>query len=462
MDRVIRLVGGAFYGLLWVVLGSAVRLYYRRIEFRHAERLPARGPLLVVANHPASLTDVLALAAAVPRRLHFVAYNGLFENPLLGFALRLAGTVPVYRHEDAAEQMHRNAEMFAECNRVLGDGGAVLIFPEGTSRSDRRVEKLKTGAARIALAYEFAPGGRGGLVLLPIGLHFDARVTFRSDVVLSAGRSLELADLRAAHDADPAAAVRELTERIQVALEKLILNVPSEEVAQLVRDIERLYLDDLHEASPDAPDLALARGIAGSVEFFRRSDPERLHRIWLDVTAYRRKLSALDVRDEALRRIGESRGGATRLLVTLLAGAPLALSGALLNWLPYRASGAIGRWYSSDPTRTAFARIVCGVVLFPITYAAVALALRRLADWTPVAIAVVLAASIPLGLLSLRWFGWLRRERHRLRLALVTVADRRLVARLRAERRRLVRLLDAAREDYEVGLAAAEEGPAFE
>lgn len=462
MQRAIRAMGGPFYGLLRLVLGSAVRLYYRRVEFRHAERLPARGPLLVVANHPASLTDVLALGAVVPRRLHFVAYHGLFANPLLGFALRLAGTVPVYRREDAAELMHRNEETFAECNRLLGEGGAVLVFPEGTSRSDRRVERLKTGAARMALAFEFTPGGPGGLVLLPIGLHFDARVTFRSDVVLSVGQPIELADLRAAYAADPARAVRELTDRIQDALEKLILNVPSDEIAQLVRDIEQIYLEDLREASPGTSELALVRGIADSVEFFRRSDPERLHRIWVDVGTYRRKLATLDVQDQALRELGVTRTHVPRLVATALVGAPLALAGALLNWLPYRACGVVGGWFATDPTRIAFARIVSGVVLFPLAYAAVAIALLRLAGWPHAAVAAVLAVSIPLGLASLRWFGWLRRERHRLDLAFMVWANPRLIVRLRAERRRLVRLLDLAREDYQTGLAAAENGPGFE
>ncbi|MCC6348801.1 MAG: 1-acyl-sn-glycerol-3-phosphate acyltransferase [Candidatus Eisenbacteria bacterium] len=458
MERAIRAVGGVFYALLRLVLGSAVRLYYRRIEFRHAELLPPRGPLLVVANHPASLTDVLVLGAAVPRRLHFVAYSGLFAHPLLGFALRLAGTVPVYRHEDAAEQMHRNVEMFAECNRLLREGGAVLIFPEGTSRSDRKVERLKTGAARMALAYEFAPEGAGDLVLLPIGLHFEERTAFRSDVLVTAGVPIPLADLREPNARDPAAAVRELTDRIQGSLEKLILNVPSAELAQLVRDIERLYLDDLREATPGAAELTLARGIADAIEFFRRNDPVRLHRIWVEVTAYRRKLAALDLRDQAVRELGGSRATAPRLVATFLVGAPFALAGALLNWLPYRLCGPIGQLFAPDPTRVAFARIVCGVVLFPLAYAGVALALRHGAHWGLVPIAALLAASIPLGLASLGWFGWLRRERHRLRLTFLLSSNRPLVARLRLERRRIVRMLDAARKDYQAGLAVAGEG----
>jgi 1-acyl-sn-glycerol-3-phosphate acyltransferase len=458
MGAVIRATSDVFYGLLRLVLGTAVRLYYQRIEIRHPERIPAGGPLLVVANHPASLTDVLALGAAVDRRMHFVAYSGLFENPLMGFGLRLAGTIPVYRQEDAAEQMHRNEEMFAACNRSLGEGGAVLIFPEGTSRSDRKVEKLKTGAARMALAYEFREHGAGGLVLLPIGLHFTERARFRSDVLLSVGRPIELADLRETHRADAGQAVRELTDRIQAALEKLILNVPSIEVGQLVREIEQIYLEDLREAAPQAPDLALVRGIADSVDFYRRFDPERLHRIWIAVTAYRRKLSALDLRDKAVREMNAGGTDLPRLLATFVLGLPFALAGALVNWVPYNASGIVGGLFARDPTRTAFARIVSGLVLFPLTYIALALALNRWAGWSARAIALVLVAFVPLGLVSLRWFGWLRRERHRLRIALLLSANRRLVARLRAERRRVVRLLDAARDDYQESLAVAEEG----
>lgn len=458
MSRAIDAAGDVFYGMLRLLLGTAVRIYYRRIEVGHPERVPARGPLLIVANHPASLTDVLALGAALRRRLHFVAYSGLFQNPVLGSVLRLAGAVPVYRREDAAELMHRNEEMFAACNRLIAGGRAVLVFPEGTSASDRRVEKLKTGAARMALAYEFADGRAGGLTLLPIGLHFTERTAFRSDLVLTVGPPIELGDLRETSREDPARAVRELTGRIQAALETLILNVPSTEIAGLVRDIQQLYMEDLREQAPGTPDLSLLQRIADSVEFFSRYDPERLHRIWNDVTTYRRKLSALGLRDQALRDIGAAGAGAPRLVTAFLLGLPIALAGALVNWLPYRGSSYVGRLLAGDPTRLAFGRMMCGVVLFPLTYAALALALRRGAGWRIESIALVLTACVPLGLFSLRFFGWLKRERHRLHTLFLFWSDRRIVARLHAERRRLVRMLDAAREDYLEGLAAAEEG----
>src|SRR5262249_402682 len=160
------------------------------------------------------------------------------------------------------------------CSAVLRAGGAVLIFPEGTSLSDRRVEKLRTGTARMAIAYEFGSQRAEPLCLLPIGVHFDNRDLFQSSVTLSVGRPMDLGSLKELVARDPMEAARVLTARLQVALEKLILNIPSRELVKLVHDVERLYLSELEVHSPQAPELALSRAISDCVEFYRVHDRE--------------------------------------------------------------------------------------------------------------------------------------------------------------------------------------------
>ena len=341
--------------------------------------------------------------------------------------------------------------MFRACNQVFEDGGAVLIFPEGTSASDRKVQRIRTGAARMALAYAGGPAPRPPLVLLPMGLHFSERTTFRSHVALSVGRPIELAEWVRTGETDPAQAVRGLTERIQFALEKLILNVPSANLSRLVHDVERVYLDHLHAELPGAPDLALSRSVADSIEHFRRTDPERLYDIWHDVATYQRKLSALGLRDPVLRdpltsRAGFARSG--RLAVLALLGLLPALAGAIVHWVPYRLSGSVGGWIQSDPTRIAFSRIVCGVVLFPLTWAGWALFGIRTLRAGPQSVVMALVVAVLLGLFALAYFPWVRRERHRLRALVLVMVNRRMLARLRAERRRIIALLDSARADY--------------
>jgi len=377
----------------------------------------------------------------------------------MGVLLRLAGTVPVYRQQEGREHMHQNEDMFRACNAVLRSGEAVLIFPEGTSAGDRSVEKLRTGAARMAFAYEFDAGRGEPLCLLPIGLHFDQRDLFRSAVTISVGRPLDLEPLRAAHERDPVQAVRELTDRIQAALEKLILNIPSRELVKLVHDVERLYLGDLQLRLPQAPELALCRSISDCIEFYQAHDRERLFRIWRSMNTYRRKLAVARLDDQAIRGVGTGRTGPEPTLGALLGAVP-AIAGALLHYVPYRVSGIAGLLFASaDPTRTAFARMMVGLVVFPATWVLYGWLIRRSTHWTWGLVVVAVVGCALLGLFADGYFRWFRSERQHLRVEWLARTHRRVVARLRAERRRLIRLLDSARDDYLEAVAAAKADP---
>ncbi len=438
------------YRVVRALSQAAVGAYFGRLDVSHSERLPSRGPVLVVANHPSSLTDVLILGVALPRRLHFLAHSGLFHPWIRGAFLRLAGTLAVYRREDEPTLTFRNEDTFRACHTFFDEDGVVVIFPEGTSQTDRQVQRLKTGAARLALGYETLPGRTGRLTVLPVGLHFVERTAFRSDIVLSAGRPVDLAPYVALSATDPDGAVRALTEKLQAILERLILHVPDAEMTGFVRDLQLLYLEDLRLTMPGAQDLTLARGVVECVEHFNRTDPARLYAVWRRVAAYRAKLAALNLRDQALRERLAGRMVArtsARLLTLGAAGILPALAGALVHYVPYKLSDLVGGLFARDPTRISFGRIVTGAVVFPLTYAAFGAALLR-AGASPRTIAAVLTACVPLGFVALAYFRWVRRERHRLRLGFLVATNARLVARLRLERRAVIRLLRAAESDY--------------
>jgi len=97
-------------------------------------------------------------------------------------------------------------------------------------------------------------------------------------------------------------------------------------------------------------------------------------------------------------------------------------------------------------------------VLFPASYGAIAWFLWRVEHWSEPAVVFGLATCVPLGLFSLGYFRWLGRERQRLRVVMLAGVRRRMVARLRVERRQLVRLLDRTRELYEKWRAEQREG----
>jgi 1-acyl-sn-glycerol-3-phosphate acyltransferase len=119
-----------------------------RLRYRHPERIPVSGPVLLVANH-ISILDPLACARLVwdnGRVPHFLAKESVFRG-WLGPLLRSAGQIPVARFTaDAHEALHA-----AEAD--LAAGNLVVIYPEGsvTRDPDWWPMESRTGVARLAL-----------------------------------------------------------------------------------------------------------------------------------------------------------------------------------------------------------------------------------------------------------------------------------------------------------------------
>ena len=119
-----------------------------QLRYRHAERLPARGPVLLVANH-VSVLDPLACARLVfdnGRLPHFLAKQSVFKG-FAGTLLRSAGQIPVARYSVDAH----NALDAAKAD--LDAGNVVVIYPEGsvTRDPDWWPMQARTGVARLAL-----------------------------------------------------------------------------------------------------------------------------------------------------------------------------------------------------------------------------------------------------------------------------------------------------------------------
>jgi hypothetical protein len=146
-----------------------------------------------------------------------------------------------------------------------------------------------------------------------------------------------------------------------------------------------------------------------------------------------------------------------RLVLLGLPGLAPALVGIAINALPFYATRWLAARFAPAHILVSAARMIVGGILFPATYVALAAALWLLAGWDWPAVAVVLAAAVPLGYFALAFVRWVRAEVEHLALARVASRHLRMVARLRAERRELIRLFDEARVEY---LVATGERPA--
>ncbi|MGY1692354.1 lysophospholipid acyltransferase family protein, partial [Geodermatophilus sp. SYSU D01105] len=119
-----------------------------RMRYRHAERFPRTGPVIVVANH-VSVLDPLACARLVwdcGRVPHFLAKASVFTG-VVGRILHSAGQIPVARGSADARASLTAAEA------DLARGNVVVIYPEGsvTRDPDWWPMEARTGVARLAL-----------------------------------------------------------------------------------------------------------------------------------------------------------------------------------------------------------------------------------------------------------------------------------------------------------------------
>ena len=164
--------------------------------------IPKKGPVIFAANHPNTMIDPLIVAASCGRRVSFLARSTLFFNSFISWLLTTLGIIPVYRKNDAKDDMYRNEEMFSATYRHLERNHGLLIFPEGASTPERVIHKLKTGAARIGLGAEEKNNFMLNVQIIPAGINYSASTKFRSDVHCRFGRPIKLIDYKEKYQKD--------------------------------------------------------------------------------------------------------------------------------------------------------------------------------------------------------------------------------------------------------------------
>jgi 1-acyl-sn-glycerol-3-phosphate acyltransferase len=177
-----------------------------RLRVHHRERVPAQGPVVVVANHSAFVDGPL-LFGLLGRRTVFLVKQEMFHGPF-AWVLPRIGQVPVRR--GTADRRPLTSAL-----DVLRGGGLVAVFPEGT-RTGGDVAAAQHGAAWLART--------AGALVLPIVCRGTRRPDgagrrFRPRVDVLVGEPLTLA--AGGGRAELAAA----TETIRVALTGLVADI---------------------------------------------------------------------------------------------------------------------------------------------------------------------------------------------------------------------------------------------
>jgi 1-acyl-sn-glycerol-3-phosphate acyltransferase len=138
-----------YYRFAYNVVGLELAFHRPRIEGR--ENVPDGG-CLIVSNH-VSYMDPTTVGWAVAREIFYLGRKSLFKPPFWSWFLPICNVLPVDRDGHDIAGLRRIIKM-------LKEGRAVLLFPEGTRSDDGTIQDAEPGAGMVAL--------KAGVPILPV------------------------------------------------------------------------------------------------------------------------------------------------------------------------------------------------------------------------------------------------------------------------------------------------------
>ena len=341
--------------------------FFRRIDIVGEENIPAEGPVIFAGNHPNALMDGWLLMARCERwPLHFMANAKLWKYRVLGRMLDASGAVPVYRHEEHDGEVD-NSRAFDTLYEVIERGDCMGIFPEGVSHTESQLTKLKTGAARIALAV--AARGKVKVTIIPCGLNYMHRHRFRSQVLIEFGEPIIIGEEWIEDfSSDERTTVAKLTDYLAEALLAVTLNAPDWSTLRFIQAARRLYKPATARLAPSEYVELNRRFVEAYLN--TAEEPETIA-FRNAVDDYQSRLDVLGLKDYQLRKKVSVARAFRRLMarsISLMLLLPVAIPGVLLHlpvgWL----AAYVGERFSYEDDDIATLKVFASMALLPILY----------------------------------------------------------------------------------------------
>lgn len=137
------------------VIALPICLIFYRAWPQQMRNVPASGPVILAPNHFSAM-DHFFCGVFLRRRVCFMAKSQLFKWPLASI-LQHGGAFPVRRGQ-------RDEEAILTAERILGRGGALVIYPEGGRSRTRSIGgHARPGVGRLALS--------SGAPVVPVAIH---------------------------------------------------------------------------------------------------------------------------------------------------------------------------------------------------------------------------------------------------------------------------------------------------
>ncbi|NJB86294.1 1-acyl-sn-glycerol-3-phosphate acyltransferase [Lewinella marina] len=234
-----------FFWVLHFMSRWMLRIFYPSMETEGVAHANHPGPTLLCGNHPNTLADPLMSGIHLDHQTYFLANAGLWLNPVMAFIID-PFCIPVARPKDkeAGADKGSKDEVFNRTFQALESGKIMYIAPEAYSELERKLRKVKAGAASLALEAESRNNWRLGVTLQPVGINYESPTTPFSRVFVRYGEPIVAAEWREAYEKSPMRAVRGLTNLLSDRMQSLLIHTQNKTEERCLRRIERSVQND--------------------------------------------------------------------------------------------------------------------------------------------------------------------------------------------------------------------------
>jgi len=385
----------------------ALRLFYRKVDVVGSKDVPNTGPIVFTPNHQNALMDALLVLCTKDRQPVFVARADIFKKPLIINILHFLRILPIYRKRDGGISSENNQDTFDLIIKVLHGELSVGIMPEGTHNEIKRLRMLQKGVFRLAMLAQEKHGSNPMVKIVPVGIEYTSTNKFRSDVMVSFGKVIEVSDFYDLYVENQAKAFKQMQDVLMEKMRKGMIDIANEQyyseidflrVMYLPQAAQRLGLDKRNAEHR----LQAQQKIIAALQKCEQTNPDDMAALCLAVSNYLAIIKKYSMDDWSIKNQPYSLVGLLGQSMLALLALPLWILGMIFNYLPFKLS-SIASQKVKDPQFISSVQFVTGIVFFPLYHIimTVLLVIFIPCIWGKIIMPLLM---IPLGIIAWEYF----------------------------------------------------------
>lgn len=427
----------------------AFKRYYGEYIVVGRENIPSDSPVIFAPNHINALMDAIAVHSIAPYKkpVIFLARADVFKNKSAAKLLKFTKILPAFRMRDGMENLGKNNEVFEQCVEILSQNNALGIMPEGNQGEQRKLRPIVKGIFRIAFAAQQKFTTQKKVKIVPVGIDYGDVIKFGKHIIINIGKPIEVSEYMAGHTENPVTATNEIKEKLLKDLDKLSLNLATEQHYECFETIVEVA-NSAFERNTSPMDKTVFRfvarqEIAKRLVDIEKTEPDKINKLEILCKEYSELLKKLNLRTWVLEQNSPKTSTIIIEGLKLFWTLPFFIYGLIFNFLPFFVPVYIRKYVLKAQYEGFFSSLqfAVGLITFPLFYVLQTILFSVFTGAPLWMLLVFFILQYPLGKLSLKWYSENKKFNAILRLRKLIQKKSSELSRLQSIREQIIRMI---------------------